>query len=228
MLEDGIAAFNVRLSMPPPSELSVSTRLPSARSDLSLVSGSTLQFGPSDWSTPKAVTIASRRDDDTVDEVVELSVASLELPIERVRVRIIDEIAAVEPPEGGAGGEPGGGASGAGGDDDTGGTGDGGNGGSAGESDGGAGPGSGGTATGGGGSGAEGGEPGASGEGTGGEVSANDESSEGCGCALGSRSGNGAAAVLAALALLRRLRRRNEMGSSALPRARLKTPAHAR
>jgi hypothetical protein len=160
------------------------------------------------------VTVAARRDEDTADEVIELSVATLDLPVERVRVRVIDEYAAVEPPEGGAGGEPGGGGESGTGDGESGTGGDGGASGQAGESGGGAGPGTGGTARGGSGTGAEGGEA-AGGEATGGDLIAKDESSDGCGCALGRRSGNGAAVLLAALALLRRVRRRGVRPSCA-------------
>ena len=208
MLEDGVAAFNVRLSMAATAAVDVRVRLPSARSTLSITSGAALTFGPSDWSVPKPVEISSARDDDADDDVTELTVAALDLPVESVRVRVIDEYAAVTPPEGGAGGEAG--STGEGGEGITGGRG--GSGGSTG-TDGGAGSDTGGTATGGRGTGGGAGAAiGAAGEGGAGEPPGNDqadgESDGGCGCAMSRRSGGGAAILLVALAFLRRRARR--------------------
>ncbi|HEX6767630.1 MAG TPA: PQQ-dependent sugar dehydrogenase, partial [Polyangiaceae bacterium] len=212
MLEDGVAAFDVRLSMAPTAPVEVRVRLGASASTLSITRGASLSFGPNDWSTPKPVTIASTRDSDTADAIVDLSVAALDLPIETVHVRIIDEYAAVEPPEGGAGGEGGAaGKSGEGGEgglngnagNDTGGatsggTGAGARGGTA--ARGGAG-GTAGTSTGAGGEGGEAGEP---------SSAAQEEGSSngGCGCSTSRGHGGGAAILALSLLLLRRRARR--------------------
>ena len=207
MLEDGVAAFNVRLSMPPATPVDVRVRRPSSRSPLSITSGAVLTFGPDDWSTPKPVQLATGRDDNTITDFAELSVAALGLPVETVRVRILDEYAPVDPPAGGAGGEAGAPGEGGGGTD-----------GDAGADTGGTGPSSGGTATGGratggstsGTSGTDG-EAGAGGE-TGGtagtDAPGGDVSDDGCGCAMSRESGSSAAGLVILFALLRRRGRR--------------------
>ena len=190
MLEDGVAAFNVRLSVAPTAPVDVRVRLPAAASALSITRGERLTFDPSDWSTPKVVTIDAARDGNRTDDIVELSVASSGLPTEAVRVRIIDEYAAVAPPEGGAGGD-----SGVGGEGGV----DGGAGGVAGEGTGGRG-GTSGTA------GAAGESTGAAGEGgaSDGTDAGGSEPAGGCGCATNRRSGSVAAILVVGLALLRR------------------------
>jgi glucose/arabinose dehydrogenase len=203
MLEDGVAAFNVRLSMAPTSEITAQVRRPSASSPVSVTEGQALTFGPDDWSTPKPVRIAAMRDVDTANDLVELTVAAVGMPVEAVRVRVIDEYTTLEPPPGGAGGE-----AGTGGD-----SGDGGVGGVAGEGPGdagsdagGTGPGTGGRATGGGPRGGSGAEGGQSDGGQGGDPnpSDSDDSDSGCGCSMSKRSGGGVAFLALALALLRR------------------------
>jgi MYXO-CTERM domain-containing protein len=207
MVEDGVAAFNVRLSMAPATAVDVRVRRSSARSPLSVTSGALLTFGPDDWSMPKPVTIATGRDGNTRTDFDEVTVAALDLPVETVRVRIIDEYAPVEPPAGGAGGETGDAGTGGAGTD-----------GGAGEDPGGAGPSRGGTATGGratggstsGTSGTDG-ESGAGGEtgGTGGaDASGENPSDDGCGCAMSRESGSSAASLVILAALLRRRGRR--------------------
>jgi MYXO-CTERM domain-containing protein len=207
MVEDGVAAFNVRLTMPPATPIDVRVRPQSARSPLSITSGALLTFGPNDWSTPKPVKIATGRDGNTITDFAELTVAALNLPVETVRVRILDEYAAVNPPAGGAGGEAGATGDGGGGTD-----------GGAGADTGGTGPSSGGTATGGratggstsGTSGSDG-EAGAGGE-TGGtagtDAPGGDPSDDGCGCAMSRESGSSVASLAILVALLRRRGRR--------------------
>jgi hypothetical protein len=200
MLEDGAAVFNVRLSMAPASSVTARVRRLSTSSPLSVTGGDTLSFGPDDWSIPKTVRLASPRDGNTVDDLIELTVAASGMPLETVRVRVTDEYAAVEPPPGGAGGEAGaagntaeGGLGGVAGE----GTGD------AGEESGGSGAATGGSRTGDGGSAAEGGRA-DGGQGNPTDLHAGGESDDGCGCHMSKRSGSGVAFLVAALALLRR------------------------
>jgi MYXO-CTERM domain-containing protein len=196
MLEDGVAAFNVRLSMAPTSTATVRIRLPSASSTLSVTEGAALTFGPDDWSVPKPVRIAAARDDNTVDDLIDLTVATSGMPLETVRVRVTDEYEALEPPPGGAGGEAG--AAGAAGDGGVAGEGTG----EAGGESGGTGPGrDGGVPRGG--SGAEGGQA-DGGQGNPSDTSPGDDSDDGCGCSMSKRSGGGLAFLVAALAFLRR------------------------
>jgi hypothetical protein len=152
---------------------------------------------------PQVVTLSSARDDDTVDEVLELSVAAPGLPSETVRVRIIDEYAPDPPAGGGAGGDTATGGGEGGVDAVAGEGGDAGSGVSGATTRGGtAGSGAtGGSET----NGGAAGEPGAGGEGgndeTGGDESTSDA---GCGCATGHRSSGGVVLALSILALLRR------------------------
>lgn len=74
-LEDGAAAFNVRLAMEPASTLSVRLRRP-VSAPLTMASGASLTFEPSNWSAPQVVTLASARDDNRVADVIALTVSS--------------------------------------------------------------------------------------------------------------------------------------------------------
>jgi hypothetical protein len=116
MLEGGVAAFNVRLAIAPASAVDVHVAPVAGGSPLTITRGATLAFDSNDWSTQKTVAIRSLRDDNRVDDVVELAVTALDLPEESVLVRVTDEHEPVEPPVGGAGGETGdGGIAGTGG-----------------------------------------------------------------------------------------------------------------
>jgi MYXO-CTERM domain-containing protein len=189
--------------MAPTSDVDVRVGLSSPSSTLSITRGETLTFDPTDWSTPKPVTLSSARDADMLDEFVSLAVSTTGMPTETVRVRITDEYESAEPPPGGAGGEAG----------TTGESGEGGLGGIAGEGPGeagsdtgGSGPGSGGSDRGG--SGAEGGQA-EGGDGNDPEPTRGDESDGGCGCTTSRRSGGGVALLVLAFSLLRRRRARS-------------------
>lgn len=195
MLEDGVAAFNVRLAIAPASAVEVEVAPVTASSPLTITRGATLAFDPNDWSTPQTVALRSERDENRVDDVVELAVTALDLPEESVFVRITDEHEPIEPPAGGAGGETGDG-------------GDAGDGGAGADMGGTAGVSMGGRAAAGGtgasaGTSSEGGEGGVADE-TGGTRGVAEENDSGCGCAMNKNSGSGAALLVLSLVLLRR------------------------
>jgi glucose/arabinose dehydrogenase len=193
MLEGGVAAFNIRLSMAPTEDVNVVVRRASGDADVSVTDGTSLMFTPDDWLTPQVVRLAARQDPDAADDVAELMVTSEGLPTERVAVRVTDELEFDPPGQGGEGGMTG--EAGAAGD----GTGDGGRalGGSAG------------TSGGRGGAGGSAGTDGAAGEDAPGGTGPKSDSDGGCGCALERRSGSSAGALLVLAWLLRRrLRRR--------------------
>ncbi|HHN46108.1 MAG TPA: hypothetical protein ENN09_01585 [Planctomycetes bacterium] len=60
--EGGTAQFNIRCTMPPPEAFDVAVEWESGDQDISVVSGSTLSFSPSDWASWKTVALAAADD----------------------------------------------------------------------------------------------------------------------------------------------------------------------
>lgn len=65
--EGGTATFGVKLSKAPASTVSVSVSRLSGDTDITVQSGATLSFGPSDYGTFKTVTLAAAQDADTTN-----------------------------------------------------------------------------------------------------------------------------------------------------------------
>jgi glucose/arabinose dehydrogenase len=196
MVEDGVSAFNVRLSLDPGENVEVSVSRTAGSADVTVTEGATLVFGTNDWMTPKIVRLSATRDADATDDASELTATAEGLDEVRVGVRVTDEYEGPEPPgEGGAGGESGAGGDGMAGDGAASGQGGRANGGVAGTSGGRSG------GTGGMGEGGEAGGAPNGASGSGGDA--------GCGCGLRRSPGPSAMAVFLLLVFARRRASRN-------------------
>ncbi|MFI7633794.1 glycoside hydrolase family 6 protein [Nonomuraea sp. NPDC049400] len=72
--EGGTATFTARLSSAPSSNVTVSTARTSGDTDLTVSSGGSLTFTPSNWNTPQTVTLAAAQDSDTTAGTAAFSV----------------------------------------------------------------------------------------------------------------------------------------------------------
>ncbi|WP_327587399.1 glycoside hydrolase family 6 protein [Nonomuraea sp. NBC_00507] len=72
--EGGTATFTARLSSAPAANVTVSTARTSGDTDLTVSSGGSLTFSPSNWNTPQTVTLAAAQDSDTTAGTAAFSV----------------------------------------------------------------------------------------------------------------------------------------------------------
>jgi mannose/cellobiose epimerase-like protein (N-acyl-D-glucosamine 2-epimerase family) len=74
--EGATAPFTVRLSSPPTVNITVNVARTSGDTDLTVQSGSSLVFTPSDWNTPQTVTLAAAQDADSTNGSAAFTVSS--------------------------------------------------------------------------------------------------------------------------------------------------------
>lgn len=104
--------FDVSLTNPPSSDVSVSVTHTSGDADLGITSATVLLFDSTNWSTPQTVTLAAAEDADAIDDAHELTLEAAGLDPRSVAVTVADDEA---PPDAGSGGTPAGGTGGIGG-----------------------------------------------------------------------------------------------------------------
>ncbi|RYZ43010.1 MAG: hypothetical protein EOO71_05420 [Myxococcaceae bacterium] len=91
LVEGGRAVFTVRLAQAPGAPVSVQvTRAMGGSEDLSVASGATLTFSPTDWNIPQVVTLAAAEDADAVADTATFVVSTAGLTDESVVATTID------------------------------------------------------------------------------------------------------------------------------------------
>jgi hypothetical protein len=90
MDEGGRAVVNVRLATVPASNVTVTANVVSGSPDVTISSGSTLTFTPSNWATPQAVLLAAATDADSLEDASTLSITSPSLSSENVEIKVTD------------------------------------------------------------------------------------------------------------------------------------------
>jgi glucose/arabinose dehydrogenase len=85
--EGSAAAFNVRLSMQPATDVVVTVSRSGGDAALSVTTGATLTFTPDNWSTPQLVQVTSAHDAGTTDHAATFTVAADGLASEDVVIR---------------------------------------------------------------------------------------------------------------------------------------------
>ncbi|MCH8147345.1 MAG: right-handed parallel beta-helix repeat-containing protein, partial [Planctomycetes bacterium] len=88
--EGGTAIFAVSLAVPPPGEVVVTLAFLEGDSDISVEAGAQLDFGPEDYSLPKAVTLAAAEDADLTDGRATIQVSANSIPSTLVEAVEID------------------------------------------------------------------------------------------------------------------------------------------
>jgi len=88
--EGGKVGFSVRLATAPVGNVTVTVARTAGSSDLSVFSGSTLTFTPSNFSTPQAVIVAAAQDADTVNDTATFSISSPSLATQTLDYTAID------------------------------------------------------------------------------------------------------------------------------------------
>ena len=81
----------VRLAMMPADNVVVSAARAAGDTDLGVASGATLTFTGANWNAPQAVTIASGRDLDAIDDTATISITATGLPSQSVTVHVRDD-----------------------------------------------------------------------------------------------------------------------------------------
>ncbi|MFB4276575.1 MULTISPECIES: glycoside hydrolase family 6 protein [unclassified Nonomuraea] len=94
--EGGTATFTARLSSAPTSNVTVTTARTSGDTDLTVSSGSSLTFTPSNWSTAQTVTLAAAQDSDTAAGTAAFSVGGTGVTGASVTATEVDDDATVE------------------------------------------------------------------------------------------------------------------------------------
>ena len=94
--EGGTATFTARLSSAPSSNVTVNTTRTSGDSDLSVASGASLTFTPSNWDTPQTVTLAAAQDADAVSGTAVFTVGGPGVTPATVEASEIDDDATQE------------------------------------------------------------------------------------------------------------------------------------
>lgn len=90
MCEGGGAAVAIRLAQAPPGNVEVSVSRTAGSTNIAVTSGSSLIFGPANWSVPQVATIIGLADNDSADSTATLAVSALGLPSETVTVHALD------------------------------------------------------------------------------------------------------------------------------------------
>ncbi|MFC5813943.1 glycoside hydrolase family 6 protein [Nonomuraea harbinensis] len=94
--EGGTATFTARLSSAPSSNVTVSTTRTSGDTDLTVSSGASLTFTPSNWNTPQTVTLAAAQDADTVSGTAVFTVGGTGVTSASVNASEVDDDATQE------------------------------------------------------------------------------------------------------------------------------------
>ncbi|WP_345561382.1 glycoside hydrolase family 6 protein [Nonomuraea rosea] len=94
--EGGTATFTARLSSAPSANVTVATARTSGDTDLSVSSGGSLTFTPSNWSTAQTVTLAAAQDSDTAAGTAAFSVGGSGVTAATVNATEVDDDATVE------------------------------------------------------------------------------------------------------------------------------------
>ncbi|MEV4565308.1 glycoside hydrolase family 6 protein [Nonomuraea sp. NPDC049419] len=94
--EGGTATFTARLSAAPSSNVTVTTARTSGDTDLTVSSGGSLTFTPSNWSTAQTVTLAAAQDSDTTAGTAAFSVGGSGVTGATLTATEVDDDATVE------------------------------------------------------------------------------------------------------------------------------------
>jgi glucose/arabinose dehydrogenase len=88
--EGALAAFSVRLAIAPASNSTVTVARTSGDTDLTVSSGATLTFTPSNWATPQTVMLNAAEDADATSDTANFTVSSSGLTSEEVTLFALD------------------------------------------------------------------------------------------------------------------------------------------
>lgn len=91
MLEGGRAAVSVSLASAPAGNVTLSAARTSGDPDVSVVTGATLTFTPTDWNVPQQVVVAAAQDVDTVNDSAVVTVMGGGLTPETVDLAVVDD-----------------------------------------------------------------------------------------------------------------------------------------
>ncbi|MEQ4715701.1 glycoside hydrolase family 6 protein [Nonomuraea sp. B19D2] len=94
--EGGTATFTARLSSAPSANVTVTTTRTSGDTDLSVSSGGSLTFTPSNWNTAQTVTLAAAQDSDTTAGTAAFNVGGTGVTPATVNATEVDDDAVVE------------------------------------------------------------------------------------------------------------------------------------
>ncbi|MFB9626672.1 glycoside hydrolase family 6 protein [Nonomuraea helvata] len=94
--EGGTATFTAKLSSAPSANVTVTTTRTSGDTDLSVSSGGSLTFTPSNWNTAQTVTLAAAQDSDTTAGTAAFSVGGTGVTPATVNATEVDDDAVVE------------------------------------------------------------------------------------------------------------------------------------
>ncbi|MGW0191878.1 glycoside hydrolase family 6 protein [Nonomuraea sp. NPDC003201] len=94
--EGGTATFTARLSSAPSANVTVTTTRTSGDTDLSVSSGGSLTFTPSNWNTAQTVTLAAAQDSDTTAGTASFTVGGTGVTPATVSATEVDDDAVVE------------------------------------------------------------------------------------------------------------------------------------
>ncbi|TDD19243.1 glycoside hydrolase family 6 protein [Nonomuraea diastatica] len=94
--EGGTATFTARLSAAPSSNVTVTTTRTNGDADLTVSSGGSLTFTPSNWDTPQTVTLAAAQDSDTAAGTASFSVTGTGTTGTTVTATEVDDDATTE------------------------------------------------------------------------------------------------------------------------------------
>lgn len=90
LYEGGSASFAVQLSKAPPGNVTVQVARTDGSANIQVTAGSSLVFGPSNWTTPQTVTISAGLDSDFQDSKAILTLSASNLASQIVRVLAVD------------------------------------------------------------------------------------------------------------------------------------------
>jgi glucose/arabinose dehydrogenase len=88
--EGSSSTFTVRLASAPTANVSVTVARTAGDADIAVAGGSALTFTPTDFATPKTVTIAAAEDADNADDTATISVSTAGEPVRTIAVHALD------------------------------------------------------------------------------------------------------------------------------------------
>ncbi len=88
--EGGSGSFTVRLAAQPTNTVIVSVARTGGSTNLSVTSGGSLTFNPSNWNVPQTVIVNAGEDPDTTDDESTVTISSPGLPSQSVNVTVLD------------------------------------------------------------------------------------------------------------------------------------------
>ena len=89
--EAGSAGFNVRLSSAPARDVTVTVSRTSGDTDVSVTTGSSLVFTPTNYATPQDVAVSAANDADAIADTAVVSVQALGMVTQTVNVTVTDD-----------------------------------------------------------------------------------------------------------------------------------------